>query len=171
MKENVFLIGPMGAGKSTIGKYLAQELGMEFYDTDRIIEQKTGVSVSWIFDLEGEIGFKKREKCVLKELTEKTGIVLATGGNIVASEANRLLLSSRGRVIYLRLNVNVQLERTKEDSRRPQLNETDELLYTLQKLQKKFNPFYQDIADHVFDTSGFSPKSVAHSIKKVLIDS
>ncbi len=168
MTRNIFLVGPMGVGKSTIGKYLATEMKMDFYDTDRIIEDKAGVSVSWIFDVEGELGFQEREEKILEEITKKNGIVLATGGNIVSSKKSRILLSSRGEVVYLRLNIHTQLERTKKDSRRPQLSAKDNLFRTLQDLQDQLTPWYYDIADHVFDTKDLSPKNVACSIKEML---
>jgi shikimate kinase len=168
MASNIFLIGPMGAGKSTIGKYLAGSLQLTFHDTDREIEARAGAPVSWIFDIEGEEGFQIREEKVLDELSSEEGIVLATGGNIVLSKKNRNLLSSRGKVIYLKLNISTQFERTKQDSRRPQLGEKNNLIVTLEKLQEELNPLYSEIADYVFETNNFSAKSVAKNIVETL---
>lgn len=114
-KRNIFLVGPMGAGKSTIGRQLAQLLGMDFIDTDTEIEQRAGADISWIFDVEGEEGFRKREERIINELTQKQGIVLSTGGGAVMSKENRNHLSARGIVIYLETTVDKQFERTQRD--------------------------------------------------------
>ena len=98
---NIFIVGPMGSGKTTVGKIVANELFLEFFDTDATIEEKTGVTIDWIFDIEGEAGFRKRETLVLKELVSSNSIVLATGGGIVIEPENRELLASRGTVFYL----------------------------------------------------------------------
>lgn len=102
-KRNIFLVGPMGAGKSTIGRQLAQQLNMEFYDSDQEIEKRTGADVGWVFDVEGEEGFRDREEKIINELTEKQGIVLATGGGSVKSRETRNRLSARGVVVYPKL--------------------------------------------------------------------
>lgn len=104
-KRNIFLVGPMGAGKSTIGRQLAQQLNMEFYDSDQEIEKRTGADVGWVFDVEGEDGFRNREEKVINELTEKQGIVLATGGGSVKSRETRNRLSARGVVVYLETTI------------------------------------------------------------------
>lgn len=104
-KRNIFLVGPMGAGKSTIGRQLAQQLNMEFFDSDHEIERRTGADVGWVFDLEGEDGFRDREEKVINELTEKQGIVLATGGGSVKSRETRNRLSARGVVVYLETTI------------------------------------------------------------------
>lgn len=114
-KRNIFLVGPMGAGKSTIGRQLAQQLNMEFYDSDQEIEKRTGADVGWVFDLEGEEGFREREEKVINELTEKQGIVLATGGGSVKSRETRNRLSARGVVVYLETTIEKQLARTQRD--------------------------------------------------------
>ena len=108
--RNIYLVGPMGAGKSTIGKFLADELKMNFYDTDIEIEKRCGADISWIFDVEGEDGFRKREEKVVHELTELTGIVLATGGGVVESPANRARLAARGTVVYLNVDLEQQVD-------------------------------------------------------------
>lgn len=114
-KRNIFLVGPMGAGKSTIGRQLAQQLNMEFYDSDQEIEKRTGADVGWVFDVEGEDGFRDREEKVINELTEKQGIVLATGGGSVKSRETRNRLSARGVVVYLETTIEKQLARTQRD--------------------------------------------------------
>ena len=109
---NIFIVGPMGSGKSTVGKIISDELFLDFYDTDEEIEERTGASIDWIFDLEGEDGFRKRESVMLEEMVEKNSIVLSTGGGIILSAFNRELLSSRGTVFYLSTPISVQIERT-----------------------------------------------------------
>ena len=120
-KRNIFLVGPMGAGKSTIGRQLAQQLNMEFFDSDQEIERRTGADVGWVFDVEGEEGFRDREEKVINELTEKQGIVLATGGGSVKSRETRNRLSARGVVVYLETTIEKQLARTQRDKKRPLL--------------------------------------------------
>ena len=114
-KRNIFLVGPMGAGKSTIGRQLAQQLNMEFFDSDQEIERRTGADVGWVFDVEGEAGFRDREEKIINELTEKQGIVLATGGGSVKSRETRNRLSARGVVVYLETTIEKQLARTQRD--------------------------------------------------------
>lgn len=111
-KRNVFLIGPMGAGKSTIGRQLAQMLNMDFLDSDAVIEERAGADIDWIFDVEGEQGFRKREEKILNELTQSQGLVLSTGGGAVLSKDSRNVLSARGIVVYLQTSVDKQFERT-----------------------------------------------------------
>jgi shikimate kinase len=118
-KRNIFLVGPMGAGKSTIGRHLADELHLEFFDSDHEIERKTGADIAWIFDLEGEDGFRKRELETINELTDKQGIVLATGGGSIITPAVRNRLSARGIVVYLQTTIDKQVARTQRDKRRP----------------------------------------------------
>ena len=120
-RRNVILVGPMGAGKSTIGRQLASILNFDFYDSDHEIEARTGADIPWIFDVEGEAGFRKREASMIDELTQLDGVVIATGGGAVTQEENRKNLSIRGIVIYLRTTVEQQLERTARDRNRPLL--------------------------------------------------
>ena len=110
-KRNIFLIGPMGAGKSTIGRELADRLHLEFFDSDQEIERRTGADIAWVFDLEGEEGFRKREETVIEDLSEKQGIVLATGGGSVISDQVRNRLSARGIVVYLETIIDKQVAR------------------------------------------------------------
>lgn len=165
--RNIFLIGPMGAGKSTIGRALAKELKLDFYDTDEVIEERTGASVSWIFDVEGEEGFRKREQKVVEELTQKNNIVLATGGGVVITPENRVALAGRGTVIYLKTSLQQQFERTKRDTKRPLL-QTPNLEMTLEVLRDAREPFYNELADISFETDKLTVKAVANKIIKYL---
>ncbi len=164
---NIFLIGPMGTGKSTIGRALAKEMKRSFYDVDEVIEKKTGASIAWIFDVEGEAGFRLREKRVVDELTQKTDIVLATSGGAILDPDNRALLASRGTVIYLKTSLSEQYERTKNDSKRPLL-QVDNLEETLQRLSKEREDLYTNLADAVFDTDHVGIKNIVIQILKYL---
>ena len=166
-KRNIFLVGPMGAGKSTIGRYLADELHMEFIDSDTVIEERTGADIAWVFDVEGEDGFRKREETVINDLTEQQGIVLATGGGSVKSKENRNRLSARGVVVYLETTIEKQLARTNRDKKRPLL-QTDSPREVLEALADERNPLYQEIADIVVKTDDQSAKVVANQIVKML---
>lgn len=161
--RNIFFIGPMGAGKSTIGRTLARELKLQFYDTDEVIEERCGADISWIFDVEGEEGFRVREMKVVEELTKKNNIVLATGGGVITSPENRNALAARGTVIYLRASLQQQYERTKRDTRRPLL-QTDNLMETLEKLRDEREPLYEELADMSFETDKLTVKAVAKQI-------
>ncbi|MFT5483087.1 MAG: shikimate kinase [Halieaceae bacterium] len=161
--SRVFLVGPMGAGKTTIGRQLAQLLKLDFADTDQEIEDRTGADIPWIFDVEGEEGFRKREMKVIDEMTERNGILLATGGGVVEYPENRRALSARGYVIYLYTSIEEQLRRTKRDTRRPLLQGEDSET-VLRELMVHRDPFYRDIADYVIDTDGCSPRSVAQKL-------
>lgn len=162
--DKIFLVGPMGAGKTTIGRLLARELGLDFYDCDQEIEHRTGAAISWIFDMEGEDGFRDREQRMLEELTGRQGIVLATGGGAVLSEANRDLLKSRGTVVYLMASVPQQLERTRRDQRRPLLRQSDDPEATLTRLMEVRDPLYREVADHIIKTGKRSPRAVSAEV-------
>ena len=157
----------MGAGKTTIGKYLAQQLGLSFADTDTEIERRTGADIPWIFDVEGEAGFREREQQVVEEMTRWDDVVLATGGGVVLSPANRSNLASRGFVIYLHATVQEQTRRTRHDKRRPLL-QTEDPAAVLRELMAVRDPLYREIADHIIDTDGSSPKSVAKRLVQAL---
>ncbi|KMK52407.1 shikimate kinase [[Actinobacillus] muris] len=162
-KRNIFLIGPMGAGKSTIGRQLAQMLNMDFLDSDAVIEERAGADIDWIFDIEGEAGFRKREERIINELTQAQGLVLSTGGGSVLSKDNRNFLSARGIVVYLETSVDKQFERTQRDKKRPLL-QTDDPYQTLKELAEIRNPLYEEIADIVLQTDEQSAKVVATRI-------
>ncbi|WP_395947317.1 shikimate kinase AroK [Caedibacter taeniospiralis] len=167
--QNVFLIGPVGAGKSTIGRQLASELKLEFVDSDREIEQRCGVDIDWIFDLEGEEGFRKREQEVLNDLANRQGIVLATGGGAILLPENRTLLSSRGKVVYLQASIEQQLERTAKDKKRPLL-QVDDKEAQLKKLMAEREPLYQEIADITIETSETTVRNVVQRITNLLME-
>lgn len=163
-KRNIFLIGPMGAGKSTIGRELADRLHLEFFDSDQEIERRTGADIAWVFDLEGEEGFRKREEGVIEDLSEKQGIVLATGGGSVISDRVRNRLSARGIVVYLETTIDKQVARTQRDRRRPLLQTSEKPRTVLENLAVERNPFYEEIADVIIKTDDQSAKVVAHKI-------
>lgn len=163
-KRNIFLIGPMGAGKSTIGRQIAQQLGMEFYDSDQEIEKRTGADIAWIFDIEGEDGFRIREEKIINELTEKQGVVLATGGGSILSKDTRNRLSARGIVIYLETTIEKQMARTQKDKRRPLLPGTNTPRERYEELAKDRDPLYEEIADITYKTDEQSAKNVASEI-------
>lgn len=165
--RNIFLIGPMGAGKSTIGRALAKELKLDFYDSDEVLESRAGANIAWIFDIEGEEGFRKREQKVIDELTQKTNIVLATGGGVVITPENRNALAARGTVVYLKTSLQQQYERTKRDTRRPLL-QTDDLEGRLLSLQDEREHLYDELADISFETDKLTVKAVATNIIKYL---
>lgn len=165
--DNVFLIGPMGAGKSTIGRHLAELLGKEFQDSDQEIEKRTGASIPLIFEIEGEAGFRSRESSVLDDLTRKTNLVLATGGGVILSLDNRRTLHSRGMVVYLHAPLETLLQRTRRDRHRPLLQTTDRRR-TLEDILKTREPIYRQTADMVIETAHRSPVSVAREIARKL---
>ncbi|WP_417614136.1 shikimate kinase AroK [Oceanisphaera sp.] len=167
-KRNIFLVGPMGAGKSTIGKYLAQQLHMEFYDSDHEIERRTGADISWVFDVEGEEGFRQREEKVINDLSELQGIVLATGGGSIKSKESRNRLSARGIVVYLETPVEKQLARVQKDKRRPLLQTEEAPEDVLQRLAAERNELYQEIADYVVRTDEQGAKLVANQIAELI---
>jgi len=162
-KRNIFLIGPMGAGKTTIGKQLAQMLKMEFVDSDKELEARTGAPIDWIFDIEGEDGFRKRETTVIEDLTQRQGIILATGGGAVVANENRQFLAARGTVVYLKTSLEQQMERTRKDKKRPliQVADREQALIDLQEARE---PLYEEIADVVVSTDSNTVKVVASQI-------
>ena len=167
IKTNIFLVGPMGAGKSTIGKRLAKTLNKTFLDSDHVIEQRTGVNIPTIFDIEGEAGFRKRESEIIDELTDKKDIVLATGGGAILNDENRQHLMSRGVVIYLRTSVSQQVDRTKHDRNRPLLS-TDDPEKKLTELMHIRAPIYEEVADIIVDTDSKHTNQVVRNIQKRL---
>lgn len=169
-KRNIFLIGPMGAGKSTIGRQLAQQLNMDFFDSDQEIEKRTGADISWVFDVEGEIGFRAREEKIINELTAKQGIVLATGGGSIKSRETRNRLSARGTVIYLETTIEKQLSRTQRDRNRPLLKQQNiPVRQILENLEQERSDLYKEIADIIIRTGDQSIKLVANQIVNTLM--
>ncbi|MCW5588962.1 MAG: shikimate kinase AroK [Legionellales bacterium] len=165
--QNIFLIGPMGAGKTTIGTYLARELKKKFYDSDQVIEERTGVDIPWIFDVEGEEGFRRREIEVIDELTSMRGIVLATGGGSILEPLNRQHLAARGLVIYLTATLDQQMQRVEHDRKRPLIHDGDRA-EVLHKLRDERQPLYEEIADLVFDTNERNVRAVATEVLNAL---
>ncbi|MFC0266764.1 shikimate kinase AroK [Kushneria aurantia] len=162
---NLFLIGPMGTGKSTIGRYLAAELQRDFFDSDHVIEHRCGCDIPWIFDVEGESGFRLREAQVIDELSQRAGIVLATGGGAVTHPVSRRLLHERGIVVYLSTTVEQQLRRTARDRNRPLL-QCDNPEKRLRELQEVRDPLYRETATFIVSTDRRGPRSVAAEIRR-----
>ena len=161
--SRIFLVGPMGAGKTTIGSQLARTLKLDFIDCDQELEHRTGASVALIFDIEGEAGFRERETRLIDELTQRDGIVLATGGGAVLAIDNRRWLNERGFVVHLKSPVGKLVERTRFDVNRPLLRTADPAA-TLRAIVEKREPLYQEIAHLTLDTGKLSVKQV---IKKI----
>jgi len=161
--KNIFLIGPMGAGKSAVGRHLARTLHLNFVDSDDEIESRTGVDIPFIFEKEGEEGFRKRESAAIDDLTKMDGIVLATGGGAVVNPDNRSHLGGRGFVVYLYTTVDQQVSRTKKGRDRPLLanGDTREIL---EELLKQRDPLYREIADLIVETDGRKVHSVANEV-------
>lgn len=168
-RGNVYLVGPMGAGKTTIGRQLSELLRLEFVDSDHEIEARTGANIPWIFDVEGEDGFRAREEAVIDDLTRREHIVLATGGGVVMREANRRHLHDRGVVVYLLTPVALQLERTARDRNRPLLRTADPR-QRLTELMELRDPLYRETAHIVMPTTGGSAREVALKIVHALAD-
>lgn len=162
-QHNIFLIGPMGAGKSSVGKYLAAQLEMDFYDSDEEIEKRTGVDIGWVFDVEGEEGFRKREIAVIAELTQLANVVLATGGGSVLATENQQLLRKNGVIIYLDVSLQYQQNRTLNESRRPLLR-VENRQAMLEKLDQERKPFYVALADYHLLTDNRSVPMVVNEI-------
>lgn len=163
--DNIYLIGLMGAGKTTIGRQLAKALGLPFYDSDKAIEEQTGVDIPTIFEYEGEDGFRSREQNMIAELTQINGIVLATGGGAILREANRKALIENGFVVYLQCSVDKILQRTKRDTQRPLLN-TENPRERIEKLFAEREPDYLACADFKIETSSMQSKTVVENILK-----
>ena len=165
--KNIYLIGLMGSGKTTLGKILSKKLDKHFYDSDQVIEEKLGVNVPMIFEYEGEAGFREREKDILKELVSKQNIVLATGGGIILSESNRDLLAKNGIVIYLKSNQKDLVLRMKNDKTRPLLkNGNVELI--IKKLCQEREPLYEEIADFKVVTKNKRIYEVVNEIVRII---
>lgn len=154
----------MGAGKTTVGKLLAKNLGKTFYDTDQVIESRTGVKIPTIFELEGEAGFRKRESAMIEELSQLDNIVMATGGGAVIAEENRRWLKQHGYVIYLRANVNDLWHRMRNDKHRPLLQNVD-VRAKLEQLYHQRNPLYTETASLIVDTGSQPVTNILNQIE------
>ena len=161
--RNIFLIGPMGSGKSAVGRYLARTLHLSFVDSDDEIESRTGVDIPFIFEKEGETGFRRREAVVIDDLSKMDGVVLATGGGAIIDDESRSRLGGRGFVVYLYTTVDQQVSRTQRGRERPLLENGDPR-ETLEALLAKRDPLYREIADIVVETDGRKVSSVANEI-------
>jgi shikimate kinase len=161
--NRLYLVGPMGAGKTTIGKLLADELGLDFKDVDREIESRAGVDIPWIFDKEGEPGFRAREAAVLVELAQLDSVLISTGGGAVLLQENRLLMRATGTVVYLHTTVDEQVRRTGRDRKRPLL-QTDDPARVLAQLMAQRDPLYREVATIIIETDGRGPKAVAQEL-------
>lgn len=168
-KHNIYLVGPMGAGKSTIGRLLSTELKLEFKDSDKEIEDRCGCNIPWIFDVEGEQGFRDREVQAIDEITQEKDVLMATGGGAVLRPENRLHLKSRGTVVYLKTSVDQQLARTAKDKNRPLL-QIDNPREVLTRLMAQRDPLYREVADITIHTDDRNPKFVVQEILKRLSD-
>jgi shikimate kinase len=164
---NLFLIGPMGAGKSSIGRRLAQHFCMPCVDLDAFVEDRTGASVAMIFDIEGEEGFRRRESDLLAELSARSGIVLATGGGAVLTPANRGLLRERGFVVWLEADVDQQMQRLARDRKRPLLDAPDRRECLVQ-LALKRDPLYRELADLTVQSVGESCRHAATRVAALI---
>lgn len=167
-QKNIFLIGLMGTGKTTVGRQLARKLKMEFYDSDRVIEERTGADIPLIFEKEGEAGFRKREAAIIDELTQQKNIILATGGGAVLDSENRNHLVNRGTVFYLKSNLKTLIQRTSKDKNRPLLHADESSDVILQRLLDERGPLYEETADHTIETANNSIHSVIQAIIKHL---
>jgi shikimate kinase len=167
MPKNIIFVGPMGAGKTTIGRQIAKTLGRTFYDSDKEIEKRTGATIPLIFELEKEAGFRLRESAMIKELLTKTNIVLGTGGGAVLSEKNRKFMSEHGYVIYLCAPLEQLVHRTARDKNRPLL-QTKNPRKTIEELLAARDPLYREIADHVLETDKLTVRQVVSKIQKII---
>lgn len=164
---NIFLVGLMGAGKTSVGRLLAKRFDKTFYDCDHEIESRTGVKIPVIFDIEGEAGFRAREAAVLRELAVLHDIVLATGGGVVVREENRRVLTLNGTVVYLRASLDDLWQRTRHDRNRPLLQTADPRA-KLDQLFVQRDPLYQEVATLVVDTGNQSLRNLAHQLEQRL---
>lgn len=163
--DNIFLIGPMGVGKTTIGRQLAAELRLRFLDSDRELEAVTGADIPWIFDVEGEEGFRLREERMIDRLTQLDGVVLATGGGAILSADSRRRLHERGTVVYLRASLKQLQQRTRKDRSRPLL-QTANPAAKIRELMEQRDPLYRETAHLIIDTTRRGPRSVIAEIRR-----
>ena len=164
--KNIVLVGPMGSGKTTVGRRLSHELDQDFFDTDHEIIDKTGVSIDHIFDIEGEEGFRERESKILENLCQMSNIILATGGGIVILPKNRKILKNAGLVVYLSSSVDQLLRRTAKSKTRPLLENSNDRRKTITELVEARDIYYREVASVVIDTTGKKLHEVINIIKQ-----
>lgn len=166
-EKNIYLVGPMGVGKSTIGRLLATELSLTFHDSDRVIEERTGADIPWIFDMEGESGFRDRETAVLADLATGKQLVIATGGGIITRPENIAIMKASGYICYLTASVDQLVERTARDKKRPLLQVENPRQRIVELLVQR-DPLYASAADFIINTDRRSPRSVAMEIASLV---
>ena len=164
--KNIVLVGPMGSGKTTVGRRLARELNRDFFDTDHEIIVKTGVTIDHIFDIEGEDGFRERESKILENLCQMSNIILATGGGIVILPKNRKILKNAGLVVYLSSSVDQLLRRSAKSKTRPLLENSTDRKKTITELIEARDVYYREVASLVIDTTGKKLHEVINIIKR-----
>jgi len=167
--DNIFLVGLMGAGKTSVGRLLAQRLGKDFFDCDQEVERATGVKIAVIFDIEGEAGFRARESRMLADLADRRNVVVATGGGAVVSASNRRLLADKGIVVYLRAAPADLWHRTRHDRQRPLLR-TEDRMARFEQLFAERDPLYRDIADIIIDTGHQSLGALAGKLERKILE-
>jgi len=167
MSTNIYLVGMMGAGKTTVGRQLAKRLGRAFIDADHEIEARAGVPIPTIFELEGEVGFRRRESAVIEDLARERSLVVATGGGVVMSPDNRAALAASGFVVYLNVPVNVLFDRTRRDRNRPLL-QVENPRGRIEALHALRDPLYREIADLVIDSGRGSSGGVVATLEQEL---
>lgn len=163
--QKIVLVGPMGAGKSTIGRLVSKQLNIPFKDTDHVIEERCGADIPWIFDVEGEDGFRQRETAVLQDLMLESSLVLATGGGIILKQENRQALKQADMVVYLCADVDQLVRRTEKDKKRPLLQVANPRQKIIDLLNER-DPLYREVATRIVTTDTRSPKLVAKEITK-----
>ena len=164
--KNIVLVGPMGSGKTTVGRRLAHELNKDFFDTDHEIIDKTGVTIDHIFDIEGEEGFRERESKILENLCQMSNIILATGGGVVILPKNRKILKNAGLVVYLFSSVDQLLRRTAKSKTRPLLENSTDRKKTITELVEARDAYYREVASVVIDTTGKKLHELINIIKR-----
>ena len=163
----VFLVGPPGAGKSTVGRHLAAHLQATFFDLDEVIQQRAGADIPWIFDVEGESGFRDRESAVVKDFASRDNVVIATGGGVVLRPENRIVMSNASTVVYLEASLSTLVSRTEGKTKRPLLVGKD-VRKVLQEIMAVREPLYREVADVTVESTGGSAKKLAGVIAKEL---
>ncbi len=165
--SRIFLVGPMGSGKTSVGRHLAKLLEYEFFDSDAEVQARAGADITWIFDKEGEVGFRSREKTVIEDLAGRSQVVIATGGGSVVTETNCILMSQVGIVIFLKVSVDEQFQRTRLDRNRPLLERPDRY-QVLSALMLEREPIYTELADFVVSSASGSALTIAREIRQLL---